>query len=237
MVKWTLVAGVLSALATGLGALPVALLPTKSERVRALSSALAAGMMISASVFSLAEKGLQRDALGVILGLLAGTAFFWWIEARLSQNENSRGWSIFVAMFVHSIPEGIAIGVGFATGDYAFGWLMAMAISVHNIPEGVAISLPLRAEGASLWRCFWMSVASSLPQPIMAVPAALAAWAFLPILPFGLGFAGGAMVYLTITELIPDAIEGGGKTLAGWGVMLGLAAMLGITTALEAVGP
>jgi zinc transporter ZupT len=136
-------------------------------------------------------------------------------------------------MFIHSIPEGIAIGVGFATGDFHFGLIMAIAIGVHNIPEGIAVSLPLKKEGASTLRCTWASILTSVPQPLLAAPAALLASQCEPLLPIGLGFAGGAMIYLVIAELLPESIEEGGKTLTAWGVMLGLVTMLLITNLID----
>ncbi len=245
---WTFATGVVSALATGLGAIPVAFISSSSKWMRAFSGAIAAGMMISASVFSLAQEGIALKATRpsapyeVILGLMLGAGFFWLVEKRLSGREfewakfsgdsSKRSFLIFLAMFIHSFPEGVAIGVGFATGDFNFGLLMAIAISVHNIPEGMAISLPLRTEGATFGKCFWMSVLSSVPQPLAAVPAAFAVWLFRPLLATGLGFAGGAMIYLVVLELIPEALEEGGRSLTAWGVMVGLGGMLLITTLL-----
>jgi zinc transporter ZupT len=247
LIFWTFTTGVLSALATGLGAIPVAFVGNKSKVVRAFSGAVAAGMMISASVFSLAQEGIalksQRAAAPyeVILGLLLGAVFFWYVD-RLFKNgkfdtakfgkAGRRGLLIFIAMFIHSFPEGVAIGVAFATGDFNFGLLIALAISVHNIPEGIAISLPLRAEGESFFKCALLSVLSSVPQPLAAVPAALAVWLFAPLLAVGLGFAGGAMIYLVVLELIPEALEEGGRSLTAWGVMVGLSGMLLLTSLL-----
>ncbi len=232
LLLWTLVTGVLSALATGLGALPVAALPTNSDWIKAMSSAVAAGMMMAAAVFSLTEKALAIAPYQALTGFLLGAAFLHLMESRPHQ-ESSKGMLLVAAMFVHSIPEGVAIGVGFATGDLEFGLLMALAISIHNIPEGVAISLPLRAEGASLARCAGYSILSSVPQPIAAVPAAIFAAKFSAFLPIGLGFAGGAMIYLAAAELIPDAVEAGGRTTAGWGTCLGLTGMLAVSLVLE----
>lgn len=243
---WTLTTGVVSALATGLGAIPVVFIGRSSRLVRAFSGALAAGMMISASVFSLAQEGIALQSVRpsapyeVILGLMLGAGFFSLADKHLSGRDfkwageggSNRGFFIFLAMFIHSIAEGVAIGVGFATGDFGFGLIMALAISVHNIPEGIAISLPLRAEGESFLKCFWMSVLSSVPQPVVAVPAALAVWFFKPLLATGLGFAGGAMMYLVILELVPEALKEGGRSLTAWGVMVGLGGMLLITTLL-----
>jgi zinc transporter, ZIP family len=251
VVLWSLWTGILSALATGLGAIPVHYVKNNSKVLRAFSCSFAGGMMISASVFSLAQEGISLKArvpgapYMVILGLLLGSLFFWYTEKIIRTHdtksiERSQGFSkrsllIFIVMFLHSIPEGIAIGVGFATGNFQFGLVMAIAIAVHNIPEGIAISLPLKAEKVSTARCAWTSILSSIPQPIMAVPAAIVAWMFEPLLPLGLGFAGGAMIHMTICELLPEAIKEGGRSLTAWGVMLGLCTMLLITNVLDLI--
>ena len=251
LVFWTLLTGTLSALATGLGAIPVVYVKNKSEVVRAFAGAVAAGMMLSASVFSLAQEGIALGAkrpsapYEVMAGLLLGAAFFWLIQkifdetdlkvGLLGKRAGKKGFMIFLAMFIHSFPEGVAIGVGFATGDFGFGLLIALAIAVHNIPEGIAISLPLHAERVPFHRCVFLSILSSVPQPIAAVPAALAVWFFEPLLAVGLGFAGGAMIYLVVLELIPDALEDGGKTVTAWGVMVGLVGMLMVTNLLSLI--
>lgn len=251
IVFWALITGIISALATGLGAIPVGLFKNNSKTFKGMSSAMAAGMMISASVFSLAQEGisLQNEIpyspYIVIFGLLLGAAFFHWTEKYIDQPDitdfytkqgfSRKGFLIFSAMFIHSIPEGIAIGVAFATDNISFGLIMAIAIAVHNIPEGITISLPLRSEGVSLPKCAWISILTSVPQPIMAVPSALLAWFFKPLLPIGLGFAGGAMIYLTISELIPEAYRESNEHLTAWGVMIGLCFMLLITTLLNSI--
>jgi ZIP family zinc transporter len=169
-------------------------------------------MMISAAVFSLAQEGISLRTQNpwapyeVIVGLLLGSLFFWWTtrviehyhleDHNLAQGISKKGILVFIAMFIHSIPEGIAIGVGFATGNFHFGMIMAIAIGVHNIPEGIAVSLPLKKDGASTVKCAWASILTSLPQPILAAPAALLGWFFTPFLGLGLGFAGGSMIYL-----------------------------------------
>jgi ZIP family zinc transporter len=145
---------------------------------------------------------------------------------------------------VHSFPEGVAVGVSFAElgfegGMNIFGFaipvlavFMKVAISIHNIPEGTAIAIPMRAMGLSKWRMVGAAVFSSLPQPIGAVIAfAFVTWAE-SFLPFGFGFAAGAMVYLVVTEFIPEALEtgadlpyGGYRALAG-GIFAGVAVMV-----------
>jgi zinc transporter ZupT len=228
----------LTAMATGVGALPLLFIKDTERRWQGIATAAASGMMLSASVFALADEALQRGrAIDVIAGMLAGAVFFAW-SARFVKGRGWKleGWSdaksqqailLLLTLFVHSIPEGLAIGVGYATGEIKFGWLLAVAIAVHNIPEGTAVSLPLRANGASMLRCVGYSVMTSMPQPIVAVPAFLLVSVFQPMLAASLGFAGGAMIFLVISELLPESFEASTPTDVAWGVTLGLVGMLG----------
>jgi ZIP family zinc transporter len=172
---------VLTDLATGLGALPFVFVRNLSDRWQGIAAAVAGGMMISASVFSLADEALHRGRpWEVILGMLTGAAFFAWTAQRVEQNEwhignlsavDSRQSVLMVAtMFIHSIPEGVAIGFGYATGELQFGFLLATAIAVHNIPEGIAVTLPLRAKGVSLWACAGYAILTNLPHPSWRCP-------------------------------------------------------------------
>ena len=232
-----------TALATGLGALPVLFLHKSEPRWRGIAAATASGMMLSASVFALADEALSRGAaLEVVAGMLAGALFFSWTANFI----NEKGWTLqglnqknsrqtmllLLTLFVHSIPEGAAIGVGYATGEIKFGWLLAVAIAVHNIPEGTAVSLPLRANGASVARCVGYSILTSMPQPIVAVPAFLLVSVFQPLLPASLGFAGGAMIFLVISELLPESFANSSPTESAWGVTVGLVGMLGFIAAI-----
>jgi zinc transporter, ZIP family len=237
------IVALLTDLATGLGALPFAFVRKMTLRWQGISSAIAGGMMISASVFALAEQALIRGSvLDVVFGMLLGAGFFTWAAGRfennnwqignLSATDSRQGVLIITTMFIHSIPEGIAIGVGYATGDLRFGILFALAIAVHNIPEGIAITLPLRAKGVSLWSCAGYAILTSVPQPLLAVPSYLLVSVFKPLLPAGLGFAGGAMIYLVASELIPDSLAGCSRKETAWGVMIGLLLMLLITSGL-----
>ncbi|MDX1741246.1 MAG: ZIP family metal transporter, partial [Rhodothermales bacterium] len=213
--------------ATGLGAVPFAFTRRISDRWQGFAYSVAGGMMVAASVFALAEQGLRRgDAWEIVVGLLAGSAFYWvtakavegkdWTIEDLSAQDSRQSVLMLVTMFIHSIPEGIAIGVGYATGELEFGLLLALAIALHNIPEGIAISLPLKAKGVSTWKCFWYAVLTSIPQPIAAVPAFLLVWFFQPLLPAGLGFAGGAMMFLVVTELIPESLARSQRHTTAW---------------------
>ena len=178
-----------------------------TQKLCTFSTAFAAGMMISVSVLSLAQKGISMKdkyasaPMQVIIGLLLGAFFFIktekWVEKLnldsniLTKGITKRSLLIFIAMFMHSVPEGVAIGTGFAMGDFGFGLTMAIAIGVHNIPEGIAVALPLKQEGLSTWRCAWAAILTSLPQAVVAPPACMLANFFEPYIAIGLGFAGG----------------------------------------------
>ena len=169
-----------------------------------------------------------------VVGALLGAGFLLLLEFQVpSVEEKEAGWMLWLVMLIHSFPEGLAIGVGFATGDLSFGILLALVISLHNVPEGVAISLAMRSDGASLKKCFWYSVYSSLPQPLVAVPAALfAAWA-QPLIAPGLGFAGGAMLMVAGREMLPQSLASLGKWKTFVSVSLGGGLMAFCTYLLE----
>lgn len=241
LVTVTFVAALLTALATGLGALPFALVRKMSERWQGRTGAMAGGMMLAASVFTLSGEALQQGtAWELAAGILAGAGFLTlmerlfsskkWTLSDLSESDSRQSLILLTAMTIHSFPEGAAIGVGYGTGELEFGAVVALAIAVHNIPEGIAISLPLRAKGISVIRCVWYSIFSSLPQPIAAIPAVLAVSFFQALLPFGLAFAAGAMIYLVVAELLPGSLDTGcSKEETAWWLLLGTVFMLVLT--------
>lgn len=212
----TVLAATITALATGLGGVPFLFLRSIPLRWAHLSWAVAGGMMMSASIFNLimpavAEAGITPVAMGILIG----TVFFGLAARRIHQHDftiggvsgagASRIMLILGTMFIHSFPEGLAVGVAFGSGETALGLVMTIAISIHNIPEGIAVSLPLRAEGVSGWKCVMWAIVSSLPQPVAAIPAYLAVVAFRPILPYAFGVAAGAMFFLVLSEMVPES--------------------------------
>lgn len=250
------VAGLLASLACGLGVLPLLVRRFDAKREIGLGYAFAGGLMFSASFYNLLLPALALGSEGstkllpiakVACGLVVGCAFLWGVERRLTPHRLQQGWLrvfgsraealVFIAMAFHSIPEGVAVGVGFASETLheslrGFGLFIAVAIAIHNIPEGLAVALPMRAHGASLAKCFWFAVFSSLPQPIAAVPASLMVWFFQPMMLPLLGFAAGAMMYLVIAELIPDALQSLTRAQVSWSFMLGFAAMILVQVAI-----
>jgi ZIP family zinc transporter len=214
---WLLVlAGALvTALATGLGALPLASRRIGEQWLGA-GHAVAAGFMIGASAILLRD-GAVRDAPAAAFGALAGLALIL-IASRLAHEDeerlfaslagaNARKALLFVAiMTAHSAAEGVGLGVSFGQGQH-FGWAITILLALHNIPEGLAIALIMVPAGASVASAARWSIISSLPQPLIAVPAFLFVTAFAPALPWGLGIAGGAMLWMALTHLVPDSAE------------------------------
>lgn len=249
----SLVAGLVASVACGLGALPLAIKRIDLTRHTGIGYSFAGGLMLAASVYNLILPGLSmgndhltiREVFPVLAGILLGSAFLaathsYLSPERLEQSMWKR-WGgrkeilIFVAMCVHSIPEGVAVGVGYASEpiyDSNLGSYIALAIAIHNIPEGLAVAIPLRAKGASISWCFFAAFLTSLPQPIAAVPASILSWVFQPMMPLMMGFAAGAMIFLILLELLPDALENEKPTTVAWAFTGGFCLMLLVQVAL-----
>lgn len=207
-------AALVTAVATGLGALPFAFIPQMSRRWLGVSNAFAAGLMIAASLSLIIEGaviGPWRTALGAAIGFLLIRLAHQLIDSReqldvgeLKGADAKKALLIVGVMTLHSFAEGIGVGVSFGGGD-ELGMFISAAIAVHNVPEGLAIALVLVPRGVSWLTAAWWSIFSSLPQPLMAVPAFLFVLWFEPFLPVGFGLAAGAMLWMTAAELIPEA--------------------------------
>ncbi len=210
----------LTALATGLGALPFLFVQSVSDRVVAYANAIAAGLMMGAS-FGLVSEGTHYGRLDTLGGAVIGVVFILVTQRLLEDHDEEalvfgaatgesarKMWLMLIVMTVHSFSEGVAVGVSFG-GGATLATLITAAIAIHNIPEGVAITAVLRPQGIGIARSAGWGVVSSLPQPVMAVPAFLFVDAFRPALPWGLGFAAGAMLFMVLVELLPEAFDRG----------------------------
>lgn len=235
---WTvLLAAMVTALATGLGALPFLFVREIGPRWIGLFSAAAAGLMLAASHSLIGEgfgASLGRTLGGVLLGLVLIVLANSLLKRRGDidvaelQGANARRAVLILGiMTAHSFAEGVGVGVSFGDSD-RLGLLITAAIAVHNIPEGLAISLMLIPRGTPIWKAGAWSVFSSLPQPLMAVPAFLFVLAFEPFLPVGLGLAAGAMIWMVFAELLPDALEKAPAAAVGAAAVLAFAALLAV---------
>jgi ZIP family zinc transporter len=232
------VAGLITDLATGLGAVPFFFKDDFSDFWLVGLWGIASGIMAAASIFGLIPQGLaEGQVLEVIFGLGIGVALVVVASRLIDDHELEPGrfeeadlkrlLLILGVLTVHSFPEGVAIGVSFAElglqgGIQILGFAvpilaisMTIAISIHNIPEGVAISIPFKSMGMSNWRMLGATIFSSLPQPIGAVIAFYFVRQAQIFLPIGFGFAAGAMLYLVGTEFVEEAREQG-EGLSDW---------------------
>ena len=229
------IAAFITALATGLGALPFVFFKKISRNVLGISNALAAGLMLGASAGLIIEANnysLVRSMLGVLIGIAFISFTHNKLHGRddlhigeLSGADAGKALLIVGVMTLHSFSEGVGVGVSFGGGQ-TLGELITAAIAVHNIPEGLAISLVLIPRGTSVLKSSLWSIFSSLPQPLMAIPAFLFVEAFKPILPVGLGFAAGAMLWMVFSELVPDALEDTSHNTVAVTISIAIAAML-----------
>jgi zinc transporter, ZIP family len=237
-------AGIGTALATGLGAIPVSVLgPARAESLRPVLLGLAAGVMAVASVVGLLLPGIDEGSVGsVAVGLAVGVAFLLatrrWLHHHEPHVGRLRGASVstsvlvFAVLFAHSLPEGFAIGTAYASDTEGLSLFVIVAIALQNIPEGTSVAVPMQRAGFTPAQQFWAAVATSAPQPIGAVIAYLAVEQVESLLPVSFGFAAGAMLALVVVELMPDAVRAGGWQPTLTGFASGAAVMLGLSLAL-----
>lgn len=249
-----LVAGIFTWAMTALGA--AAVFATKKTSQKILDSMLgfAAGVMIAASFWSLLAPAIelsQGKAIPVwippAVGFLLGSIFLRGVDKILPHlhlrfpMEEAEGiktpWRrstlLVLALTLHNIPEGLAIGIafgaigaGFPSATLAAAAALAAGIGIQNIPEGFAVSVPLRFEGMSRLKSFWYGQLSGAVEPVASVIGAGAVFFARPLLPYALAFAAGAMIFVVTEEVIPESQRSGNSDLATGGVMLGFLMMM-----------
>ncbi|NXL87590.1 S39AB protein, partial [Alectura lathami] len=159
-----------------------------------------------------------------------------------AQAASSSSWRrillMILAITIHNIPEGLAVGVGFgaigksASATFQSARNLAIGIGIQNFPEGLAVSLPLRGAGFSTWKAFWYGQLSGMVEPLAGVFGAFAVVLAEPLLPYALGFAAGAMVYVVMDDIIPEAQTSGNGKLASWTSILGFVVMMSLDVGL-----
>lgn len=244
-------------LGTSLGAFMVFFMKNNlNKKTEKLLLGFASGVMIAASVWSLIMPSIEMaEKEGIIawlpatIGFILGMLFLLIIDMILPYLENSRfqkGKNKFYknAMLVfsvtlHNIPEGMAVGVAFAgifmenpAVSLASAVALSIGIAVQNFPEGAIISMPLKSEGMSKTRAFIYGVLSGIVEPIAALTTIMLTSIIVPILPYLLAFAAGAMIYVVVDELIPEAQKGDFSSLGTIGVTIGFLVMMILDVAL-----
>jgi len=238
---WILASG----LATGLGGLALFAFRSPSERLLDALLGFTAGVMLAATAFSLLVPALDLGDVGeVLLGLVLGFSAVALLDelvphaharfrehgemAAEERRAEERGALLVAALTIHNIPEGAAVGIAFAAGGTDLGIPLALAIGIQNIPEGFAAAAPLLGAGTRPRVAAGIAALTGVVEP----PAALAAFAAFEIseslLPVGLAFAGGAMLYVIIDELIPESQGRGTERIASVGFLAGFALMLAL---------
>jgi ZIP family zinc transporter len=247
-------------LVTAAGAGLVFIFRTINRRVLDGMLGFAAGVMIAASYWSLLAPAIEMaERSGGIawvpatVGFLLGGAFLWLVDLILphlhrgfprSEAEGikttwQRSVLLILAITLHNIPEGLAVGVAFGAlaanlpaASFTGAVALALGIGIQNFPEGTSVSVPLRREGMSRLRAFWYGQLSGIVEPVAGVIGAAAVILMRPILPYALAFAAGAMIYVVVEELIPEAQRESLSDVATVGAMVGFSVMMTLDVAL-----
>ena len=252
--------GSVAAVATALGTVPVMFSQTLSERVQDTLFGFGAGVMLAACAFSLIIPGLEAAkaqnlaggspwAAGSVIGLsiLLGGAVLMLMDKLLPHEHFIKGregmdgeavrklrrtWLFVFAIALHNLPEGLAIGVGYAGNDGLRGNALATGIAIQDVPEGLVVAVALLAAGYKRWIAVGLGMASGLVEPLGAVlGASIIGWS-AALLPWGLGFAAGAMLFVISHEIIPESHRKGHEAYATSGLMIGFVLMMLLDTAL-----
>jgi len=245
---------------TALGAATVFLARHPSRKVLDAMLGFAGGVMISASFWALLAPAIEMSAgkslpiwLPALIGFLLGGIGLRGIDLLLPHLhaglpvEHAEGvktsWRrstlLVLAITLHNIPEGLAVGVAFGaaaaglpSATLAGAMVLALGIGIQNFPEGLAVSMPLRREGLSQFKSFWYGQLSGVVEPIAGVIGAAVVLLAQPVLPYALAFAAGAMIFVVVEEVIPESQRSGHGDLATMGLMLGFVVMMVLDVAL-----
>jgi ZIP family zinc transporter len=245
---------------TALGAATVFATREVNQRLLDTMLGFAAGVMIAASFWSLLAPSIEMASeqqlpvwLPATTGFLLGGIFLRGIDSVLphlhigfpkSEAEGIQtGWRrstlLLLAITLHNIPEGLAVGVAFGaaaaglpSASLAGATALALGIGIQNFPEGLAVSMPLRGGGMPRLKSFWYGQLSAVVEPVFAVMGAAAVLIFRPLLPYALAFAAGAMIFVVVEEVVPESQRAGNTDLATMGAMLGFAVMMTLDVAL-----
>jgi ZIP family zinc transporter len=229
---------------TLLGTLPVLFIRQVNRRLMDGMMGAAGGIMVAAACWSLLVPALEAGTIVQVLGgLLAGAATLWGMDqlvphlhAEFPEEAHREGprvaWRrsalLMAAITMHNFPEGLAVGLGFGSGNLSHALVLALGIGIQNVPEGLAIALPLRRDGMDRWKALWYGQLSAVVEPLAAVAGALFVTLGAAVLPFGLAFAAGAMLYVVVEELLPETTRSGHVDIATVGFIAGFALMMSL---------
>jgi zinc transporter, ZIP family len=254
-------AGLLGSLAaglgTGVGALPVFVRTAWSKSAQRLMLAVSAGVMLSATFFSLLMPGLElvrdrggpRPELSAVLtmggGVVIGAVVLLLLHSLVPHEHFSKGregssvfrcsrnWLFVLAIALHNLPEGLSVGVAYGGGGtFATGYAVTLGIGLQNMPEGLAVAAALIHDGLGRRRAFTIALLTGLIEPVGGLFGALAVSFSTALLPWGLAFAAGAMLFVVSGEVIPETHREGAERQATFAVVLGFVVMMGLAQLL-----
>lgn len=234
---------------TGVGAVPVLGISKVSPRTQDLLMSTAAGIMLAATAYSLVTPGIEEGKalfgstmLGTLVvgfSMIAGAAIILFVHKHLPHEHLVKGrdteadarglrrvWLFVIAITLHNFPEGLSVGVGFGGGNVSNGAALALAIFIQNMPEGFVVALALLGQGYTRLRAVAIACGTGLVETVGGIVGAAAISVADSVLPFGLGFAAGAMLFVVSHEIIPETHRNGYEVHATFGVLAGFVAML-----------
>lgn len=227
-----------TALATGLGAIPVFLFGQRTQRFTPWLLGFAGGVMAVAALSGLLVPAFEEDGAALApAGLAVGVAFLVVARRYLAADATFMGRSgpgarasalVFLVLFLHSLPEGLAVGTAFASERAGLSLFVIVAIAIQNVPEGTSVAIPMQEAGFGAVRQFWTAVATSAPQPVGALIAFFAVEEVSGLLPFSFAFAAGAMLALIAVEILPRAYSGVPPLSPSVGLGIGAVLMLAL---------
>ncbi len=232
------IASLAAGLATGVGALPVLFTRRVSDRLLDIMLGFSAGVMLAATSFSLIVPAIDLGGPWIALfGVVSGALVLHLVDRFIPHfhpllgvegppSKLPRVWLFVLAITIHNFPEGLAVGVSFGAGDVASGLVIAMAIGLQNMPEGLAVALPLLREGYSRGKSLWYGTLTGLVEPVGGLLGVALVSIFQQILPWGLTFAAGAMLFVISDEMIPESHRKGFEREATFGLIAGFVIMM-----------
>jgi len=245
IVAYGSLASIVAGLATGVGALPALFFKEVKQRTLYIMLGGAAGVMLAATAFSLVVPGIQygnqiwpgKGIFVVAVGMIVGALFLELADRYLPHNHFAEQrsdlvsslrkiWLFITAITLHNFPEGMAVGVSFGSGDWHNGLSVAFAIGLQNIPEGLAVALPLVGLGYSRKQALMIATLTGLVEPVGGFLGIAAVTVFYPLLPIGMAFAAGAMLFVITDDIIPETQSKGKARSATFAVVIGFIIMM-----------
>ncbi|MGG4398791.1 ZIP family metal transporter [Paenibacillus amylolyticus] len=236
-----LIGSFISAMSTGLGAVPILFMRKISHRLRDILLAYAAGIMTSASVYNLIPEALGQSNLFVLaFGIMLGSLVLLVLEMKIPHVDlenpekmpfkiETKAFMIIAAITMHNLPEGLSVGVSYASSDENLGNLIAFSIGLQNAPEGFLVALFLVNQNIGRFKALGIATLTGAVEIITAMIGYTLSSLVAGLVPYGLAFAAGAMMFIVYKELIPESHGDGYARVATMSFLLGLITMIGLT--------